>query len=495
MVLGHNISIELIIIVASGLLLLSLLATNVSGRFGIPALLAFLALGMLAGSDGPGGIYFDNPWLAQVIGVIALIFIIFGGGFDTRWNDIKPILRPGLILSTLGVLLTALIVGIVAHRLTDLTFKQALLLGAIVSSTDAAAVFAVLRSRNVSLRPSTKSLLEFESGSNDPMAIFLTIVMTAVVAGKETTVFDFAMVFLRQMVFGLIFGFLAGKALLYLIRKIKFDYDGLYPVLTMAAVALTYALTSYLGSSGFLAVYVMGLYLGKADFIHKRNLISFHEGLAWLMQITMFLTLGLLVFPSQLPSIMFAAIAIALALIFIARPLSVFALFARSRFSLSEKTLVSWVGLRGAVPIVLATFPLIAHVPRANIIFDIVFFVVLTSTLIQGPTIPYLARLLKLDLPIQPKTQPPIQFERTETMKADLLDILVPKGSNVIGKQLKDLSLPEDVLIVLINRDNIYLVPKGSTTLEEADIIFALVDSDAAKILNAIVDEGVPRNK
>ena len=472
------------------LLLLSLMASNASGRFGVPALLVFLVVGMLAGSDGPGGIYFDDPWLAQLIGVIALIFIIFAGGFDTQWKNVKPVLKPGLILATAGVLLTTLILSVIVLYLTDLSIKQSLLLGAIVSSTDAAAVFAVLRSRNVRLKESLKSLLEFESGSNDPMAVFLTILVTAIAVGEQKTVLDFIMMFVRQMSIGLIFGFAAGKLLIYLIRRISFDYEGLYPVLTMATVVLSYGITSSLGGSGILAVYIMGLVLAHADFAHKRTLLNFHEGLAWLMQIVMFLTLGLLVFPSQLPSIMFAGLAIAFALIFVARPLSVYLLLFKSKLANKEKILISWVGLRGAVPIVLATFPLLAHVPQANTIFNIVFFVILTSTLIQGPSIPYLARLLKLDLPTPARQRSPLEFERTEKLNADLLDILIPKGSNVIGKRLKEIALPEGALIILINRNDEYLVPKGSTVFEEADILFALVDKESAKILNAIIDEG-----
>jgi cell volume regulation protein A len=286
---------------------------------------------------------------------------------------------------------------------------------------------------------------------------------------------------------------LAGRILITLIRKISFDYEGLYPVLSIAMIILTYGITAYLNGSGFLAVYAAGLMLGKTDFAHKRVLMNFHEGVAWLMQIAMFVVLGLLVFPSQLPGVALAGLAISFTLIFISRPVSIFACLPGSPLSLSQKVLVSWVGLRGAVPVVLATFPLLAGVGQAHTIFNLVFFVVITSTVVQGPTIPLLAGWLGLDVKVPHKPKSPLEFEKTEKTKTELLDIMIPKGSAVIGKELKDLALPEGVLVVLINRGEDYIVPKGTTELQEADILFALVEYGAAKALNAIIDEGVKK--
>ncbi len=490
--LGY-ITIEQILIGVSVLLLLSLLASNVSGRFGIPALLVFLAIGMLAGSDGPGGIYFDDPWLAQTIGVVALIFILFTGGLETNWLNTRPMLKMGFILSTVGVLLTALILSFVVMLVTKFSFTESFLVGAIVSSTDAAAVFAILRSRNVSLKTSLKSLIELESGSNDPMAVFLTVIFTAVVAGHETSTAKFIIIFFQQLSLGLLLGYLAGRALVYLIRKITFDYEGLYCVLTIAVVMFIYGFTTYLGGSGFLAVYVVGLMLGKVDFAYKRVLVHFHGGLAWLMQIVMFFVLGLLVFPSKLPAVASAGLLIAFAMIFLARPASIYICLAKSSLSFKEKFLISWVGLRGAVPIVLATFPLLAGIPQANTIFNIVFFVVITSTIIQGPSLPFLSRWLKLDVPMERKPRSPLEFERTEHTKTELLDIWLPKGSAVIGKQLKEIAWPDGVLVVLINRGEEYIVPKGSTVLQDTDILFALVETDSVSKLNALIDEGATK--
>ena len=488
LILGY-ISINTALIAFAMLLMLSLLASNISGRLGVPALLAFLVIGMLAGSEGPGGIYFDDPWLAQTLGVVALIFILFAGGLDTNWQSIKPVFAIGMVLSTVGVLLTAVILAFFVMYAAGFTFKEALLLGAIVSSTDAAAVFAVLRSRRVSLKEPLKPLLEFESGSNDPMAVFLTVIFTGVVATGQSFGINFVLMFFQQMGLGALTGYFAGKGLIWLLKRVNFEYEGLYPVLTIAAISMLYGMTAYVGGSGFLAVYMAGLILGKEDFARKRTLTHFHEGIAWLMQIAMFLTLGLLVFPSQLIQITVIGLLISLVLIFVARPVSVFVSLIFNKIGFKEKVLISWVGLRGAVPVILATFPLLADVGKAHTIFNIVFFVVLTSTLIQGPSIPYMAKWLRLDAPHVEKPRMPIELERSEKMQSDLLDILIPKGSAVIGKQLKEIDMPEGALIILINRNDQFFVPAGSTVLHEADMLLALADKNAAQELNEIIDK------
>lgn len=391
--------LEVLLLLISAFLLVSILASELLRKLGIPALVVFLGIGMLAGSDGPGGIYFNDALLAQMIGVIALAFILFAGGLDTDWLVVRPVVLSALSLATLGVLLTALLVGVFAAFLFQMPLLEALLLGAIISSTDAAAVFAILRNRNLRLRGRLAPLLELESGSNDPMAVILTIGLTGLLLDPHRSFLMLLLLFVQQMGLGAICGLLIGKGAIWLIGRLRLDAEGLYPVLTIALVLLTYGLTDLLGGSGFLAVYMLGLLLGNSALHRIGPLTRFHDGIAWLMQITMFLTLGLLVFPSRLPATAGSGIVIALVLLFIARPASVLIALLHARFSLREKLFIGWVGLRGAVPIVLATFPLLAGLPNASFFFDLVFFIVLASVLLQGPSLPFVANLLGVALP------------------------------------------------------------------------------------------------
>jgi NhaP-type Na+/H+ and K+/H+ antiporters with a unique C-terminal domain len=290
-------SIESVFLGVSVLLLLSVLASKASAKLGVPALLLFILIGMFAGSEGPGGIEFDYPRLAQSLGVVALLFILFAGGLDTEWTSIRPILWHGVGLSTLGVGLTAIFVAWFAVRVLDFSLLEGLLLGSIVSSTDAAALFAVLRSRSISLAPPLKPLLELESGTNDPMAVFLTMGFVSLLANKDASLMDLLPMFFLQMPVGALLGWIMGKGMVLAINRLRLEYDGLYPVLSLSLVLFTYGLTDILGGNGFLAAYVAGLIMGNSSFVHKASLIRFHDGLAWLMQITMFLALGLQVFP------------------------------------------------------------------------------------------------------------------------------------------------------------------------------------------------------
>lgn len=382
-------------------LLISVLVSKVSDRFGIPALLLFLILGMLAGSDGPGGIHFDDPALAQTISVVALVLILFSGGLDTEWKAVRPVLRESLILATLGVLLTAVTVGLFARRLLGISLAQGMLLGSIVSSTDAAAVFSVLRYKGISLKGRLKPLLELESGSNDPMAIFLTVGMIQIITQPDLSPLSLITIFLRQMIVGVVLGFAMSKVTLWLVQHLRLGYEGLYPVLTLAMVLLTFGLTAVLGGSGFLAVYLAGIVIGQPEYAQKRSLLHFHDGLAWLMQITLFLTLGLFVFPSRLWPVAGVSLVISLYMMFLARPIVVFVGLLPSALSWREKVFVSWVGLRGAAPLILATFPVLANLPEADLIFHVVFFIVLTSVLLQGASIAAAAKLLGVDAPLQ----------------------------------------------------------------------------------------------
>ncbi|MBZ0200912.1 MAG: potassium/proton antiporter, partial [Ignavibacteriaceae bacterium] len=319
-----NLTIENILLVGSLLLLISIIAGKTSYDYGVPTLLLFLAIGMLAGSEGLGGINFDNHKIAQFIGIVSLNFILFSGGFDTSWTEVKPIFRQGIVLSTLGVLLTALSLGAFVWFVTDFTIYESMLLGSIVSSTDAAAVFSILRSKKLALKSNLRSTLELESGSNDPMAYVLTIVFLTLVINQDQGFASIIPLFLIQMVLGGIAGFVFGWLSKLIINKIRLDFDGLYPVLTIALMFITFAATDFFGGNGFLAVYICAIYLGNQDLIHKKTILKMYDGLAWLMQITLFLTLGLLVFPSHIFPVIGVGLLISLFLIIVARPVSVF---------------------------------------------------------------------------------------------------------------------------------------------------------------------------
>lgn len=480
--------IESILLVTAGLLFLSVVASLTSGRLGVPALLVFLVIGMLAGSEGPGGFAFDDPWLAQSLGVVALSLILFAGGLDTDWRLVRPVVVEGIALATGGVLITALVLGGLVHLILGVSFLEGLLLGAIVSSTDAAAVFAVLRSKNVGLKGKLAPLLELESGSNDPMAVFLTVaVMQAMVQPTLSGVGWIAVGFVVQMSVGSVAGYLMGKGTVFLVNRLRLEYQGLYPVLTLSLVLLTYAATAAVGGNGFLAVYVAGLVVGNSDFIHKRSLIRFHDGLAWLMQIAMFLALGLLVFPSNLVRVAGIGLVTAALLMLIARPVAVFVFLWPSRMSRREKTLIAWVGLRGAVPIILATFPVVAGVPRADDLFDLVFFVVLTSVALQGTSIPAVARWLGLDAPIATREQEePVRL--VGSPRGRLVEILVGPRSRVIGRRILDLGLPKGSLVVLLKRGEEVVIPDGGTELSEGDRLTVLADEQNVPGIRAAVE-------
>jgi cell volume regulation protein A len=469
------------------ILLLSVLASKVSDRFGVPALVLFLALGMLAGSDGPGGIYFDDPALAQFLGAAALALILFSGGLDTSWHDVRPVLKYGLILATLGVLLTALAFGLFAYFFLRLSLMEGLLLGSIISSTDAAAVFSVLRSRNVSLKGQLQPLLELESGSNDPMAALLTVGFVQMLTQPDLSSAALVLLFVLQMPLGAVAGYFMSKAIVFLVNRLNLGYEGLYPALTLSLVLLTYSLTNVIGGNGFLAVYLAGILVGNQNFLHKRTLLRSHDGMAWLMQIAMFLTLGLLVFPSHLVPVIGPGLLAAAWFLFIARPLSVFLCLLPTALGLREKVFISWVGLRGAVPIVLATFPLLAKVPQAGFMFNMVFFVVLISVLVQGATIPFVARWLRLDAPRVPQRVFPLEYNPVSGLKSELKELAIPAGSAVIGQSLVALRLPSEFLVVLIARGNEYLIPGGGTTLVAGDSLLVLADEEAFSQVKAKV--------
>jgi cell volume regulation protein A len=480
-------SIDHILVAASILLLLSVLASKASAKLGVPALLLFLIIGMLAGSDGPGGIYFDDARLAQSLGVVALALILFSGGLNTEWSSVRPVLGKGLALSTGGVLITALLVGLFARGVLGFSLLEGVLLGAIVSATDAAAVFSVLRARSVGLKGHVRPLLELESGSNDPMAVFLTTGLIGIMTQPEARWFNLIPMFIQQMALGAALGYAIGKVMVLVINRLALEFEGLYPVLTLSLILLTYGVTAELGGNGFLSVYIAGLVMGKNDFIHKRSVMRFHDGLAWLMQIAMFLALGLLVFPSHLLPIVGLGLLSSLFLMLVARPVSVLVTLAFSGLGLNEKLMISWVGLRGAVPIVLATFPLLAGIPRAEMIFDLVFFIVLTSILLQGKSIPLFARWLKLEAPVRDKVNP-LELDSIAGITSQLVDVEVPRGSSIIGKQIVGAGFPKGALIVLIGRDDEFIVPNGGTVIEMGDRLLVLAGEEDLATTRSIVE-------
>jgi potassium/hydrogen antiporter len=469
---------DYILVSISVILLLSILASKISERFGIPSLLLFLVLGMLAGSEGPGGIYFDNPAIAQFIGVVALVIILFSGGLSTDWSGVRTVLLEGAILSTLGVFLTALIMSVFAKLLFGFSFLEGLLLGSIVSSTDAAAVFSILRSKGLGLIGRLKQLLELESGSNDPMAVLLTIGTIKMISQEITSPIELCILFIQNMTLGAVFGYGMGKVSIFLVNKLRLGYEGLYSVLTLSLVLFTYSFTDYLGGNGFLAVYISGIIMGNREFIHKRSLLNFHDGLAWLMQITMFLTLGLLVFPSKLIPIAGIGFLLAGCLMFIARPLSVLLCLLPFQLSWREKIYTSWVGLRGAVPIILATYPFLAKLPQADLIFNIIFFVVLTSVLFQGTSVPLAAKWLQVNLPEPSKPLYPLEYTPVEGVKTKLQELPIPAGSCAAGKRIVELNLSPGFLIVLLARGGEFLVPSGGTELAAGDILLVLAEEE-----------------
>jgi len=480
------------LLIAGALVLASIMASRLSSRMGVPVLAVFLAIGMLAGSDGPGGIHFDNARIANLVATTALALILFSGGLDTNWRIVRPVAWRGAILATLGVAVTAGLVGLFAWAVLGLDLLTALLLGSIISSTDAAAVFAVMRSRGVSLKGYLKPLLEFESGSNDPMAIFLTMGVTrlATEPGAEWT--DLIPALGQNMLGGLLMGLVAGKLAAYLFNRIRLDYEGLYPVLSLSIVLLTFGASEYLRCNGYLAVYICGIMLNGADFSYRRYILKFHDGLAWLMQITLFVVLGLLVFPSQLPGIAIHGLAVSFFLMFVARPAAVALGLWRNEFSWSERTLVAWTGLRGAVPIVLATFPLLAGFEDSGLIFNMVFFIVLTSVLTQGTLLMPIARRLKVDEPSAATPTFSLEIEKGGMAQGETREIQILPNMAAVGRTIADLDIPSDVLILLIGRGDGYVVPRGQTRIEPYDTLLMFGEPAALRVAGGAVHSPKP---
>lgn len=486
-----NIQIEIVLLIGSALFFLSILAGKASSRFGVPALLLFLGVGMLFGSDG-FGIQFENIRFAANIGTVALCIILFSGGLDTSISEIRPVMAQGVILATLGVFLTAAITGLIVWWLLGMTLPSAgiglmtsLLLASTMASTDSASVFSILRSKGLYLKNKLRPMLELESGSNDPMAYILVISIISIIKqGAQPNYWLVGGSLFLQLGIGAVMGYSLGKLSVRLINRIKIGNDSLYPILLFTLCIFIFSVTYLAKGNGFLAVYIGGLVLGNSKFVHKRSSLNFFDAMAWMSQLIMFLTLGLLVNPHELVPIIIPGLIISFLMIFFSRPLTVFlCLLPFRKMPVKDKTFISWVGLRGAVPIIFAIFPLVANVPHARLIFNIVFFCTLVSLLVQGTSLPFLARWL--DLAEKPRPLKKIRdfdVEFSNDIKSVTTEIEMEARILSKGNRLMDISLPDKTLVVMVKRDNKYFVPTGKTPLKEKDMLLVITDDHEALI-------------
>jgi len=449
----------------------SIVAALGAARAGVPVLVAFLGLGMLLGSDGPGGIEFDDAKLTREIGVVALGLILYEGGLQTSWRRLREVVVPAALLSTVGVVVTAVVTGVAAHELFTVTWLEAILLGAVVASTDAAAVFATLRFTHIRRR--LARTLEAESGGNDPMAIALTLGLIAWIEQDSYGLGDLVLEIVQQIGLGLVVGVVLGLAATWVFARIPRSIGAFAPVASVAAAAISFGAADVIGGSGFLAVYLVGLAVGSTPSRYRRQLVAFHEGIAFVAQIALFVVLGLLVFPHDLPDVALAGLALSVWLILVARPAAVWLSTFASNYTHRERALLGWAGLRGAVPIVLATFALSADVLHKETVFNAVFFVVVVSTIVQGTSLEWVAQKLGLVSPAPPAHDLPLEVGPESQL--DLVDFAVSADHAVHGSAVRELGLPRNALVAVINRDGEAIPPRGSTVLAAGDRLFVLV--------------------
>jgi cell volume regulation protein A len=461
-----------LMLIVGAILLAGVAAAHFAGRAGVPVLVAFLGLGMLLGSDGPGGIEFDDTELTRTAGIVALAIILFEGGLTTPWRAVRPVLLTATLLSTVGVAASAAITAAAAYWLFDLSTTESFLLGAVVASTDAAAVFATLRFTNVRRR--LARVLEAESGANDPMAVALTIGLIEWLRDPTFRFDDLALLVVQQLGLGLAIGLVAGVLASAAFSRLPATLIPFAPVASLAAGAVGFGAADVAGGSGFLAVYIVGLWLGNTPTPLRRSLVSFHQGIAFLAQVGLFVMLGLFVFPSRLDSVILPGLALTAVVLFVARPAAVWLSTLFQGFSQRERAFLGWAGLRGAVPIVLATFPLAEHVGPSNTIFNAVFFVVVASALVQGPTLEPLARRLGLIVPGRPVYSPPLDVAALESLGSTIVEYVVPAESALTGTALRELGLPPDALVAVIVRGQEAVPPRGETTIETDDRLYVL---------------------
>lgn len=487
------ITAENILLIGSILIFCSILISKTGYRFGIPTLLLFLLVGMFFGSDGLG-IQFHSASDAQFVGMMALSIILFTGGMDTKLHEVRPIMVQGILLSTVGVLLTTLLTGAFIFYISEwnqtniqLTFMVSLLLAATMSSTDSASVFNLLRSQQMNLKENLRPMLELESGSNDPMAYMLTIVLIEVISsGSGLNVWHIAQGLFTQFVFGGIIGYAFGRFAIWLINKINLSNSSLYPILLLSLIFITFTLTDFVKGNGYLAVYILGVVVGNAKLAFRKDINTFMDGLTWLFQIIMFLTLGLLVNPHELLDVAAVALLIGLFMIVAARPISIFACLLPFRhISNKARLFVSWVGLRGAVPIIFATYPVIAQIPGSNQLFNIVFFITLLSLVIQGMSIAKVAKWLKLDLP-QKKEGNEFGIELPDEIDSELHEITLTPEMLKAGNRLADMHLPQGTLVILIKRGYEFLIPNGQAELHTGDKLLIISENKQVPLTRQI---------
>jgi len=478
-----DLSIEAIVFAGSILLFISIFAGRAGYRYGVPVLVLFLVIGMVFGFR----IEAANPSTVQFIGVLALNIILFSGGMDTKLSEIKPVIVPGVLLATLGVLLTAMLTGFFIYYLTQhfftaitFSFLEAILLASVMSSTDSASVFAILGSKGLVLKERLRPLLELESGSNDPMAYLLTITFIQWIQIGEGGFWSVVITFVLQLVVGAGLGLAFGRLAVRLINKINIDNESFYPVLLLTILFIVFSATTFAKGNGYLAVYISGLVIGNSKFVHKRTSKKFMDGMTWLVQIVMFLTLGILVNPLELLPIVLIGLAVSLFMIFVSRPVAVWlCLLPFKKMSIKSRHYISWVGLRGAAPILFATYPLASGIEVGGIIFNIVFFVTLVSLLVQGTTVSKAANLLGLTGKHKPQTKlQTFDVELSDEIKSSMTELTLTKEHLSHGKRIMDMPMPENTLAVMVKRDEHYFVPKGATELEPGDTLLLISDNE-----------------
>lgn len=468
-------AIDQIILLAAVLILLGIFSSKLSARLGLPMLVLFLLIGMLAGESGIGGIQFDNPEAAHALGTLALALILFDGGLQTSTSSIKLVWKPASVLASIGVFITAAITGVFAAYILDLPMLEGMLIGAIVGSTDAAAVFSLLRNAGVNLTQRLKSTLEVESASNDPMAIFLTVGLLEILVHEMEPGLGLMQLFVMQMGIGAVTGLAVGWLSIKVINSIQLMAAGLYPVMVVACGLLAFGISANLGGSGFLAIFIAGVIVGNSRFVFQRSTFMFHDGMAWLSQITMFVVLGLLVDPLSLKEVWLEGLLIAAALVLIARPIAAAPFLKMFGFNNRETLLVSWVGLRGSVPIILAIFPLMFGLESAPLIFNVVFFVVLISATVQGSTLPWFARKLNLTEAAADTAPATLEITALGDVDAEIVEYTLGKESRSAGRYLSQMALPDKTVVAMITRNSEVIPPRGSTLLCGGDHLFVVL--------------------
>ncbi|MFY9534840.1 potassium/proton antiporter [uncultured Clostridium sp.] len=461
------------------ILLICITSSKVLYRFGVPLLLIFIFLGMIFGVMV---IDFSDFQLTGKIASIALVFIMFYGGFGTNWSMARPKAAPSILMSTLGTIITFFITGVFVYLIFKISFLESLLIGAVVSSTDAASVFAILRSQKLNLEGSLASLLEVESGSNDPVACMLTLIILTLMGGG--TVMNLIPLVISQIVIGVMIGTLIAMASIYLIRHANFEIESFYIIFIIAMAIISYSLSEWMGGNGYLSVYISGIIIGNSKIPHKKTLVHFLDGVSWIMQIILFFILGLLANPLELPKVIGKSVVISLGIIFIARPISVFLVLKKFDFNTKEKLFIAWVGLRGAASIVFAIFALNYGISINNDIYHIIFFIALISVGVQGTLIPIIAKRLELldnNRPVLKTFNDYVEEKNTKVM-----EVKIEGSCRLINKSIMDANIPEEILIAMIKREGEIIIPKGASIIKEGDILVVVgncLEDDFYKVI------------